>query len=369
MSDHAQPAPRRWRRRTPVLLLVLGIGSLLAVGLALGPATGASSEPTGDRSPDERGEPSAPTDTVTRGDLSETLDATGTVGYGETWNLPIRAEGVVTDVPAKGSVVRPGEVVIRIAGAPVHLADGDVPLYRELRYEPSASRRLEGDDVAQLQRFLLDAGHDDEGRLEADGIFGRSTQRAVTAWQKEQGLERTGRVDRTQLVFSAGPVRLDSVPRIGADFSELPVTAADATVTAELTTRQQSFIPEGATVSIDAGDGSTVEGTIAETESFVNDSGERRVKATIRPATPLPAGVTSVKLELARTTAEDVVIAPVRAILALAGGGYALEVVIETGTELRAVELGAVVEDLVEVSGDVAEGDRVVVPRQIGGES
>jgi hypothetical protein len=54
---------------------------------------------------------------------------------------------------------------------------------------------------------------------------------------------------------------------------------------------------------------------------------------------------------------------PVEALLALAEGGYAVERVKADGTtELVAVKLGAFADDKVEVSGDLAEGDQVVVP-------
>ena len=55
---------------------------------------------------------------------------------------------------------------------------------------------------------------------------------------------------------------------------------------------------------------------------------------------------------------------PVSALLALAGGGYAVEVEDDTGTRLVAVEPGLQADGYVEVSGDgLAAGTRVVVPR------
>ena len=51
---------------------------------------------------------------------------------------------------------------------------------------------------------------------------------------------------------------------------------------------------------------------------------------------------------------------PVEAVLALAEGGYAVEVVDGATTHLVGVELGPFVDGQVEVVGDVAEGDTVV---------
>ena len=386
-------AAGRGLRRPLVLMALAAIVALIGIGLVLGPATGTSpstddstgsdsgtvdgtADPDGTGDPDGTADPDgqdrgpAPTATVTRGDLVQAEDETGQVGYGVSWTLPIRAEGVITDAPDKGSIVEPGQELVRLGDKPVHLAQGEVPLYRELRYESSAKRRLEGDDVSQLQRFLLDAGFDDSGRLEVDGEFGRSTERAVKAWQKEHGLEQSGRVDRTQLVFRPGPVRIAEDLRVGDDFSQLTVTEATQTVTADFDRDHRNFVPVGAEVALDpGGDDGTVTGVVTDVESTIDDSGDQKLRITITPDRPLPVGVERLTVEASREAATDVLIAPVRAVLALAGGGYALEVDTGSGTELRRIELGAVVDDLVEVTGDVAEGDDVVVPRQIGGES
>ena len=62
--------------------------------------------------------------------------------------------------------------------------------------------------------------------------------------------------------------------------------------------------------------------------------------------------------------ADDVLAVPVGALLALAEGGYAVEVVAADGTtSLVGVKLGLASDetDLVEVRGDLHEGDTVVV--------
>ena len=60
---------------------------------------------------------------------------------------------------------------------------------------------------------------------------------------------------------------------------------------------------------------------------------------------------------------DGVVAVPVTSLLALVEGGYAVEVADPGGgTHLVAVVPGFFADDLVEVSGDVAPGDRVVVP-------
>ena len=72
---------------------------------------------------------------------------------------------------------------------------------------------------------------------------------------------------------------------------------------------------------------------------------------------------------------ENVLYVPVNALLALAEGGYALEVydgVLDTGTfegesgadtSYVAVEIGVFTDGFVEVKGNISEGQIVVVPR------
>jgi hypothetical protein len=69
-----------------------------------------------------------------------------------------------------------------------------------------------------------------------------------------------------------------------------------------------------------------------------------------------------VDVQLTRDAATGVLAVPVRALLALAEGGYALEVVDGATTRLVGVETGAFADGYVEVTGDIADGDDVVVP-------
>ena len=69
-----------------------------------------------------------------------------------------------------------------------------------------------------------------------------------------------------------------------------------------------------------------------------------------------------VDVDVVTNRAQNVLAVPVEALLALAEGGYALEVAEDDGgTRLIGVDIGTFADGLVEVMGDVAPGDRVVV--------
>ena len=74
-------------------------------------------------------------------------------------------------------------------GTPVTIT-GTVHKIRTLKYG------TRGQDVQQVEQLLFDLGY---LALTPNSYFGRSTQRAVLAFQKAQKLPRTGRVDRNTL--------------------------------------------------------------------------------------------------------------------------------------------------------------------------
>ena len=103
------------------------------------------------------------------------------------------------------------------------------------------------------------------------------------------------------------------------------------------------------------------------------DDGEATIEVTIALDDPSQAGSfdeAPVTVRVVTDAARDVLAVPVDALLALAEGGYAVERVTgdtgdtggTSGTELVPVEIGAFADGWVQVTGDVAEGDEVVVP-------
>ncbi len=305
--------------------------------------------------------------TAERGDLTEEVKINGLVGYGDSFRLPIEAQGTVTGSPEAGTVLGNGDTAVTIDQRPVVILRSPLPLYRELRQVGSGERDeagtklgpMKGDDVQTLQTYLLEEGFDDKGRLKSDGTFGASTKRAVKAWQAEVGHPATGRIDRSQMIFIPYNVRVEVAPRLGSAFDSITVTEPAIKVTGTVTSKQKGFFPVGSTVRLDA-DGTELSGTVTELKREVGADGSTQFALHIEVA-GLPSGAEAVRVTATKTVAQDQVTIPVTALVALVDGGWAVEVVNPGGTELTAVELVDVVDTRAAVTG-INEGTEVLVP-------
>ncbi len=312
----------------------------------------------------------APVETVavSRRSLTESVEANGSVGHGAVSTLPIDTQGIVTRAPAQDDLLTEGDVAVWVNERPVTLAAGSAPMYRELRRVASGERDeagvrvglQSGTDVDQLQAFLLAEGFDDDGRLEPDGIFGVSTERAVKAWQTSVGLPATGRVDRAQIVFVDRPVRVESELIEGDAFTSLTVTSPEPTITVTVSAKKRAFFATGATVEVDGPDG-TVPGTVTKTTRSVSPEGTTQYEVEITVEAGALGTAETIKVTATKTIADDVLTVPARALLALAEGGWAVQVVTPTGPEVTAVQLGDVVDGIAEID-NIDEGTEVVVP-------
>ncbi len=307
--------------------------------------------------------------TVTRGTLSSEREFTATVSFGDPWTLTTGAAGTVTGAHALGTIVGFGGVLVRIDEEPLTLAQGALPMYRELHRVNTRLRDENGDrqtllagfDVAQLQTFLVRAGFDAGGAMDVDGEFGESTEEALEAWQKAAGLAVTGRVDDRHLVFSPAPLRIAATTRVGTAFTALEVNGAEAEVFIDTTNRGRSALVVDATVEVELGDGTTMTGTVAKQEQVSQPDGSRVWRTTVRVDGELTGDVEDATITATELVATDVLLVPVGALLALAEGGYAVEMTSATGSRLVAVDVGEVLDGRAEVEGAIAEGDELLV--------
>jgi multidrug efflux pump subunit AcrA (membrane-fusion protein) len=176
------------------------------------------------------------------------------------------------------------------------------------------------------------------------------------------------------MVFRPGAVRVSDQQAppgsaLAAGSPVLGITSADKVVTLELPAADQDVIVEGSTVVVQLPDGTDVAATVEAISAVatVSASGNPVFEVTITLDDPSVAGgldEAPVDVEVVADSAEDVLAVPVTALLALAEGGYAVEVDAGGGTtRLVAVDPGFFAGGLVEVtSTELQEGDRVVVP-------
>jgi peptidoglycan hydrolase-like protein with peptidoglycan-binding domain len=346
-----------------VVVAVLAAGFVTVVEIGGNPLSAADSD--SDDSSDEAstGDSRDELDTVgiERGDLTSSSEFTGELGFGDTWPLSLTADGIVTGARPLGTVVDFGESLIEIDDRRVFLVEGDVPMFRDLEL---TSPRVAGGDVAQLQRFLIAQGFDRDGTLEADGVFDSDTRRAVIDWQEATWQQNTGRVTRSDMVFNPEPLRIAGEQRIGSVFEQLEVTAWEPTVTVDVANRDRQLLTVGTPVTVEFGDGTSVEGTVSEQISVPQDDGSTQARSTIEPHGDVPGEPGQVTISVDATLASDVLIVPVGALLALAEGGYAVEVLDGAGgTQLVGVDVGEILDGKAEVNGAIDVGDSVLVAR------
>jgi peptidoglycan hydrolase-like protein with peptidoglycan-binding domain len=231
-----------------------------------------------------------------------------------------------------------------------------------------------GDDVRALQQALLRLGYDAEGTLAASGAFDEATAIAVRAWQEAAGMDADGVVGPAEVVFLPRAVRIsDRLVEPGAalniGFAVLGTSTDESVVTVDLPAADQGVLDEGDRVVIVLPDDTEIGGQVqskAETAS-VSPQGDATFEVVIvLDDASAAAGLDQapVEVEVITDRADGVMAVPVTALLALAEGGYAVQVEQANGsTRLVAVDAGMYADGLVEVSSpDLSPGDRVVAP-------
>jgi hypothetical protein len=146
------------------------------------------------------------------------------------------------------------------------------------------------------------------------------------------------------------------------------VSGSEQIVTVKLDTGKASVAKQGDAVTIELGNGRTVTGTVRSVGSVVHSEDSNGSTSNYLDVVVAIDGGQSVGLDDAPVTvdftesaAKGVLAVPVRALLALAEGGYAVEKVTATGHQLVPVTLGAYADGYVQVTGPLVDGDTVVV--------
>lgn len=191
-----------------------------------------------------------------------------------------------------------------------------------------------GADVAQVEANLVALGFDPGRVISVDQHDSWATAVAVRRWQRAAGLPRTGAIPLGRVLVT---------------------------------------LPDGSTIDgrvRSVGRVATVPGAEAEPDQGGDGSGagQATVSVTVGLADPRAAAnldQTPVQVAIATETSRNVLAAPITALLAEPGGGYAVALVEGGGRRLVEVETGFFDETtgLVEVDGQgLAEGATVEVP-------
>lgn len=350
------PGSLRGRRRARWVIAGSSVVATLAVGTAV-VLTRVTSQPAA-----AAPQPPAPARTaeVTRTDLADRRSVDGKLGYGAETTLTGRKPGTVTGLPAAGTVLDRGKPVYQVDAKPVPLFYGDIPLYREV-----VSGMTKGPDVRVVEDNLKALGFGGFGT--PDETFTSATAAAIKKWQKSLGLDQTGAVGTGDVIVTSGPLRVASVTAQRGDQGAGPVlkyTGTDRAVAVEVSEDERDLAKPGVKVQLSVA-GTTSTGTITGvTENPPAQGQDTTFTATVMPDDQAATGGlegTLVDVRFTTETRTGVLTVPVGALLALAEGGYAVEVVEGSARRLVAVEVGLFADGDVEVTGDgLAEGARVV---------
>lgn len=276
--------------------------------------------------------------------------------------------GTVTAIAEESSIVGQGDVLVTIDQEPVVLLIGDIPAYRTLTVG------VKGDDVTQLERNLVDLGFGDFEGFVVDDDYNEATSLAVAAWQVSIGASPDGVVNLGDVYFSPTSLRIGQNQvaigdAVGNGTPIMTTSASSTFVTVELSTDDQDLVAVGDAVVVELPSGEQEAAVVTEIGSVVlaNQQGVTYFEMTVTLDDPEAApGLDEAPVDVLAIgdRADDVLVVPVTALLALAEGGYAVDVVAEDGsTFLVAVDPGLFADGFVEVTSTSLEaGMEVVVP-------
>lgn len=331
-------------------------------------------------------QPPASTAKVERGNLSAVVFQYGTLTYqarsdGSPYAVINQARGTYTKLPDDGDRIGCGDVVYRVNDNPVLLLCGGAPAYRSL------SEGKSGPDVEQLNANLVHLGYAAGSQLHpSSDSFSSETAHALKRLQAKLGENQTGSLKLGQAVFLPGPLRVSQTTATLGSTAHPGVPVAEATSTSRqvqvaLDASQQSSVAVGEPVQITLPDNRTTPGTVTRIGTVASSSGSGSGASGPGSGSPSPTipiyialkhpdaarslDQAPVQVQITTAGVKNALVVPVTALVGKSGGGFAVELVRDLGRrELVAVQPGLFddADGLVQIEGDLREGDRVVVP-------
>ena len=234
-------------------------------------------------------------------------------------------------------------------------------------------------DVTQLNHDLVKLGYAGRADIVALGwdYYSWETAYGVQRLEEHLGVSSPpGSLSLGQVVFEPEALRVATVTgSLGGPASGPVLTATSDrhVVTIPLDASQQSEVKAGDTVSITLPDGTTTPGVVSSVGTVATTSGSGG-----NPATTIPVQVTltdpgaagtldqaPVTVNITTASVKNVLAVPVAALLARSPGGYVVEVAGPGNTRRYVPVRPGIFDDtsgLVQVTGALAPGQRVVVP-------
>jgi len=344
------------------------------------------------------------TATVTRQSLTSQTQEDATLGDAGSYSVVNQAQGssagsgggTYTSLPAVGQVVRQGQVLYAVSGTPVVLLYGTTPAYRNLAEGDT------GPDVTELNTDLVKLGYlsaADLGARSGWDYYSAETGYGVELLQSHLGETQTGSLELGQAVFLPGAIEVtaygtDTVLGGAAATGAVVLTASSTTpqVTIDLDAADQSEVHAGQPVSVTLPSGATTPGAVSSVSNVAtssspsgdnndsdnnsnnsgnnNGSGSSAATVTVEVSLDHPAAAGSlnqapVEVTITTGSVSNALVVPVDALLAQGNGGYAVEVIGAGGRHHLVAVTPGVFDDaagLVQVSGNLAAGQKVVVP-------
>ncbi|MGL5857939.1 MAG: peptidoglycan-binding protein [Angustibacter sp.] len=319
---------------------------------------------------------------VTRGTLRSLLRVTGSLGYLESQSLSARREGTITALPKPGAVLRRGDTLAEVNLRPIPIFYGALPVFRTLQVGTT------GPDVSQLERNLTALGFG-EGLL-VNEKFTSATAQAVRAWQKNLGVEQTGKVEPGDVAAVAGAVRVSTAEvgvgaSVAATDAVLVVTSIRRGVTVDLDAAKAPYAAVGSTVVVTPSIGDPLTGRIRSltpitggdggANSGSDESGEgnggggksggpkvRLLVEVTKEKRTLRYDTLSTSVDLIAEKRRNVLSVPVEALVAVDAGKFVVTIIDSTARRQVRVTTGMFAEGRVEVVGELKAGDDVEVP-------
>jgi HlyD family secretion protein len=283
------------------------------------------------------------------------------------------ASPTYTELANVGQVIARGQELFAINDQPSLLLYGNVIPWRA--FVPGMSP---GTDVGALNSNLEELGYG--ANLRGDSFSG-ATEAAIKKLQATHGQARSGQLALGSVLFQPGPVQVTAVnPDLGQIVSTgevvLTVTTTKRQVQVALDASQQTQVAVGDKVSIVLPDNSVTPGVVSyvskvavSPSSSSSGSSSPTIIVYVTPTDPEATGTLDdvpVNVWITEASVASAYVVPVDALVALASGAYAIEVVSARGVhDLEPVSLGLFddADGLVQVSGpEVQARQTVVVP-------